>query len=76
MRQEIKVENGGLKTPNNPVFPVTEGDATCPDIWAAAKRVLDAVVKKAYKGVKEIAWKDVLAGEKAVKQTGELLPLV
>ncbi|ELP0346349.1 NADP-dependent isocitrate dehydrogenase [Listeria monocytogenes] len=74
MSQKIQVENGVLKTPNNPVIPFIEGDGTGPDIWAAAKRVLDAAVKKAYNGEKEIAWKEVLAGEKAFKQTGEWLP--
>ncbi|MCG3338047.1 NADP-dependent isocitrate dehydrogenase [Listeria monocytogenes] len=74
MSQKIQVENGALKTPNNPVIPFIEGDGTGPDIWAAAKRVLDAAVKKAYNGEKEIAWKEVLAGEKAFKQTGEWLP--
>ncbi|MBC1252059.1 NADP-dependent isocitrate dehydrogenase [Listeria welshimeri] len=74
MSQKIQVENGVLNTPNNPVIPFIEGDGTGPDIWAAAKRVLDAAVKKAYNGEKEIAWKEVLAGEKAFKQTGEWLP--
>ncbi|MBC1723939.1 NADP-dependent isocitrate dehydrogenase [Listeria seeligeri] len=74
MSQKIQVENGVLKTPNNPVIPFIEGDGTGPDIWAAAKRVLDAAVKKAYNGEKEIAWEEVLAGEKAFKQTGEWLP--
>ncbi|MBC2013343.1 NADP-dependent isocitrate dehydrogenase [Listeria marthii] len=74
MSQKIQVENGVLKTPNNPVIPFIEGDGTGPDIWAAAKRVLDAAVKKVYNGEKEIAWKEVLAGEKAFKQTGEWLP--
>ncbi|HBM3438386.1 TPA: NADP-dependent isocitrate dehydrogenase [Listeria innocua] len=74
MSQKIQVENGILKTPNNPVIPFIEGDGTGPDIWAAAKRVLDAAVKKAYNGEKEISWKEVLAGEKAFKQTGEWLP--
>ncbi|EAF1064024.1 NADP-dependent isocitrate dehydrogenase [Listeria monocytogenes] len=74
MSQKIQVENVVLKTPNNPVIPFIEGDGTGPDIWAAAKRVLDAAVKKAYNGEKEIAWKEVLAGEKAFKQTGEWLP--
>ncbi|HAO5625035.1 TPA: NADP-dependent isocitrate dehydrogenase [Listeria monocytogenes] len=74
MSKKIQVENGVLKTPNNPVIPFIEGDGTGPDIWAAAKRVLDAAVKKAYNGEKEIAWKEVLAGEKAFKQTGEWLP--
>ncbi|MBC1627451.1 NADP-dependent isocitrate dehydrogenase [Listeria welshimeri] len=74
MSQKIQVENGVLNTPNNPVIPFIEGDGTGPDIWAATKRVLDAAVKKAYNGEKEIAWKEVLAGEKAFKQTGEWLP--
>lgn len=74
MSQKIQVENGVLKTLNNPVIPFIEGDGTGPDIWAAAKRVLDAAVKKAYNDEKEIAWKEVLAGEKAFKQTGEWLP--
>ncbi|MBC6174484.1 NADP-dependent isocitrate dehydrogenase [Listeria welshimeri] len=74
MSQKIQVENGVLNTPNNPVIPFIEGDGTGPDIWAAAKRVLDAAVKKAYNGEKEIVWKEVLAGEKAFKQTGEWLP--
>ncbi|MBC1411050.1 NADP-dependent isocitrate dehydrogenase [Listeria welshimeri] len=74
MSQKIQVENGVLNTPNNPVIPFIEGDGTGPDIWAAAKRVLDAAVKKAYNGEKEIAWKEVLAGEKAFKQTDEWLP--
>lgn len=74
MSQKIQVENGVLNTPNNPVIPFIEGDGTGPDIWAAAKRVLDAAVKKAYNGEKEIAWKEVFAGEKAFKQTGEWLP--
>lgn len=74
MSQKIQVENGVINTPNNPVIPFIEGDGTGPDIWAAAKRVLDAAVKKAYNGEKEIAWKEVLAGEKAFKQTGEWLP--
>ena len=36
--------------------------------------MLDAAVEKAYKGERKIAWKEVLAGEKAFNQTGEWLP--
>lgn len=63
-----------LNVPNNPIIPFIEGDGTGPDIWAAASRVLEAAVEKAYKGEKKIVWKEVLAGEKAYKQTGEWLP--
>jgi isocitrate dehydrogenase len=72
--EKITVTNGVLNVPNNPIIPFIEGDGTGPDIWAAASRVLEAAVEKAYKGEKKIVWKEVLAGEKAFKQTGEWLP--
>jgi isocitrate dehydrogenase len=72
--EKITVKNGVLNVPNNPIIPFIEGDGTGPDIWAAASRVLEAAVEKAYKGEKKIVWKEVLAGEKAYKQTGEWLP--
>ena len=72
--EKITVTNGVLNVPNNPIIPFIEGDGTGPDIWAAASRVLEAAVEIAYKGEKKIVWKEVLAGEKAFKQTGEWLP--
>lgn len=72
--EKITVENGTLNVPNNPIIPFIEGDGIGPDIWAAASRVLEAAVEKAYNGEKKIAWKEVLAGEKAFNQTGEWLP--
>ncbi|ARK31698.1 NADP-dependent isocitrate dehydrogenase [Halalkalibacter krulwichiae] len=72
--QVIKVNNGVLDVPNNPVVPFIEGDGIGPDIWAAASRVIDAAVEKAYNGEKKIEWKEILAGEKAYNQTGEWLP--
>ncbi|MDT2045218.1 MULTISPECIES: NADP-dependent isocitrate dehydrogenase [Bacillaceae] len=72
--QKITVTNGVLNVPNNPVIPYIEGDGIGPDIWAAASRVLEAAVEKAYDGEKEIVWKEVLAGEKAFNETGEWLP--
>src|SRR5690625_2643871 len=72
--KKIVVENGKMNVPNNPVVPFIEGDGTGPDIWAAAKRVLDAAVEKAYDGEKEISWKEVYAGEKAYDKIGEWLP--
>ena len=72
--EQISVANGVLNVPNNPIIPFIEGDGIGPDIWAAASRVLEAAVAKAYNGEKEIVWKEVLAGEKAFNQTGEWLP--
>src|SRR5690348_7037756 len=72
--EQISVANGVLNVPNNPIIPFIEGDGIGPDIWAAASRVLEAAVEKAYDGEKKIVWKEVLAGEKAFNQTGEWLP--
>ncbi|MBY6035215.1 NADP-dependent isocitrate dehydrogenase [Fictibacillus nanhaiensis] len=72
--ERITVDNGVLNVPNQPIIPYIEGDGTGPDIWAAASRVLEASVAKAYNGEKKIVWKEVLAGEKAFNQTGEWLP--
>jgi len=66
--------NGVLAVPDRPILPFIEGDGTGPDIWAASVRVFDAAVAKAYGGKRQISWMEVLAGEKAYKQTGEWLP--
>lgn len=70
----IKIENGKLIVPDRPVMPFIEGDGIGPDIWAAAVRVFDAAVEKAYGGQRKIEWLEVLAGEKAFKKTGSWLP--
>lgn len=72
--QKITIENGKLNVPDNPVIPFIEGDGTGVDIWPASRKVIDAAVEKAYGGAKKIAWKEVLAGEKAFKATGEWMP--
>jgi len=72
--EKIRIENGKLVIPDVPVIPFIEGDGTGPDIWAASVSVIDDAVEKAYKGKRMIAWKEVLAGEKAFNATGEWLP--
>jgi len=72
--EKITVQDGKLNVPDNPVIPFIEGDGTGPDIWAAAHRVLDAAVAKAYGGKRKIAWYEVFAGEKAFHRFGEWLP--
>ncbi len=71
---KIRLQQGRLEVPDSPVIPFIEGDGTGPDIWAAAVRVIDAAVQKAYGGARRIAWKEVLAGEKAHTRTGDWLP--
>ncbi|TAN39224.1 MAG: NADP-dependent isocitrate dehydrogenase [Verrucomicrobia bacterium] len=66
--------DGKLQVPNHPILPFIEGDGTGRDIWRAAVCVFDAAVKKAYGGKRSVQWVEVLAGEKAFKQTGNWLP--
>lgn len=74
MAEKIKLVNGKLVVPDNPVIPFIEGDGTGPDIWRASVRVFDAAVGKVYGNKKKIAWKEVLAGEKAFNRTGNWMP--
>ena len=60
-----------LTVPDEPIIPFIEGDGTGVDIWPAAQLVLDAA---AAKHGKKIAWKEVLAGQKAFDETGDWLP--
>lgn len=66
--------DGHLRVPQTPIIPFIEGDGIGPDIWAAARKVLDAAVAKSYGGDRTIHWLEILAGEKAFQQTGEWLP--
>jgi isocitrate dehydrogenase len=74
MGSVITMTDAGLSVPSDPIIPFIEGDGIGPDIWAAAVRVLDAAVEKAYGGERRIEWKEVLAGQKAFDATGEWLP--
>jgi isocitrate dehydrogenase len=71
---KITISGGALRVPDHPVVPYVEGDGTGRDIWRASQRVFDAAVEKAYGGRRRIAWKEVLAGEKAFNKTGEWMP--
>ena len=73
--EQIRLDaNRRLVVPDRPIVPFIEGDGTGPDIWAASVRVFDAAVAKAYGGRRQIAWMEVLAGQKAFDQTGDWLP--
>ncbi|MGN0834149.1 MAG: NADP-dependent isocitrate dehydrogenase [Kiritimatiellia bacterium] len=74
MSEKITMQGGKLSVPENPVVPFIEGDGTGPDITRAAMTVWNAAVEKAYGGARKIEWREVLAGEKAFRQTGEWLP--
>ena len=74
MGEKITMSKTGLNVPDNPVIPFIEGDGIGPDIWAAAVKVFDKAVEKAYNGKRKIEWKEVYAGEKANELTGSWLP--
>ncbi len=72
--QAIGYSDGKYTVPEHPVIPFIEGDGTGRDIWKASQRVFDAAVEKAYGGRRSVKWFEVLAGEKAYRQTQNWLP--
>lgn len=74
MGTKILFEGGKLNVPDDPIIPFIEGDGVGPDIWKASQYVFDSAVLKAYGSRKKIAWKEVLAGQKAFDITGSWLP--
>ncbi len=74
MGEKIIQGPDGPIVPSHPIIPFIEGDGIGPDIWAAAVRVFDGAVAKAYGGERSIEWLEVLAGEKAFNETGDWLP--
>ncbi len=70
----IHMTDAGLKVPDEPIIPFIEGDGIGPDIWRAAFPVFEKAIKKAFRGKKRVQWQEVLAGEKAFKETGGPLP--
>jgi len=71
---KIKIINGELLVPDQPVIPFIEGDGIGKDITGPSQRVIDAAVAKAYGEKRKITWKEVLAGDKAFRKTGNYLP--
>ncbi len=70
----VKNPDGSLKVPDNPILPFIEGDGIGPDIWQAARLVMDSSVEKAYTGTRKIIWLEVPAGEKSFQDSGNWLP--
>jgi len=74
MAEPITTTSRTLGGDDHPRIPCIEGDGTGPDLWRAARTVLDAAVAKAYAGRRSVAWEPVLAGERSFRETGEWLP--
>jgi len=50
------------------------GDGIGPEVFAAARPVIDAAVAKAYGDSRRFTWNELLAGQKAYDETGNYLP--
>ena len=73
--EKIRIsDNGQLSVPDEPIIPYIEGDGIGPDITRASLLVWNAAVEAAYGGRRRVHWKEILAGEKAYKETGSYLP--
>jgi isocitrate dehydrogenase len=72
--ESITMAGGKLTVPSHPIIPFIEGDGIGPDIWRASRLVLDSAVQAAYGDTRQIAWVEVLAGEKAKNQVDSWLP--
>lgn len=70
----ITMTGKGLNVPDFPIIPHIIGDGSGPDIWRAAKRVIDAAVQAAYGDKRALVWQEVLAGQKAFDTVGTWLP--
>jgi len=70
----LRYEEGRCLTPPDPIIPFIEGDGVGPEIVAAARRVLDSAVARAYEGERRLVWFEVFAGGKAWERYGEWLP--
>ncbi|MDC1318904.1 NADP-dependent isocitrate dehydrogenase [Candidatus Thioglobus sp.] len=72
--EAISIKDNVLVVPNKPIVTYIEGDGIGVDITPVMLDVVNAVVKKAYSGEREIQWMEIFAGEKADSIYGEYLP--
>ncbi|KPA81045.1 putative isocitrate dehydrogenase [Leptomonas pyrrhocoris] len=74
MADIITFSDGKLAVPSHPTIPYIEGDGIGKEITAAARRIFDAAVVKAYGDARKVSWMEVLAGQKAFDAKGTWLP--
>ncbi|MEK6809893.1 MAG: isocitrate dehydrogenase (NADP(+)) [Nanoarchaeota archaeon] len=70
---KITFNNGKWQVPDQPEIGFIVGDGSGVDISPVALKVIDAAVQKAYLGKRKIVWKEIIVGEKALKQGKQLL---
>jgi len=63
--EKISIVDNRMVVPDHPILGFIEGDGIGPDITAAAMRVWNAAVEKAYGGKRKVHWAELFLGEKA-----------
>jgi isocitrate dehydrogenase len=63
-----------LTVPDRVNIPFIEGDGVGAEITPVCRRVVDAALTRVYGGKRAIEWIELLAGEKARRETGVTLP--
>ncbi len=63
--QKIEISDNRQVVSDNPILVFIEGEGIGPVITAAAMRVCDAAVEKAYGGQRKVHWAELFLGEKA-----------
>lgn len=71
---KISFEENRLIFPDLVDIPYIEGDGIGPDIFKAARRVLDEAIRASYSQKKKISWIELIAGEKGISQFNTPLP--
>lgn len=71
---KVTFEQGVIQVPDQVTIPFIEGDGVGVEITPVVQKVVDAAIIKVYGGRRKILWKEVLAGEKAFRKSGEWLP--
>lgn len=71
---KVTFEQGVIQVPDQVTIPFIEGDGVGVEITPVVQKVVDAAIIKVYGGRCKILWKEVLAGEKAFRKSGEWLP--
>jgi len=70
----VTVEDGKPIVGKRPIIGLLRGDGIGIDITPVMKMVVEAAVKKAYGGDREIVWCPIYAGLEAFQRYGEVLP--
>ena len=73
---KITKKGNHIFVPDHVTIPYIEGDGGGHEITPVSQKIVNAAIKQAYNGTRSIEWKEVLAGEKAFKQTGSWYPFI